>query len=99
MSFINLPDGTLESIGNISGALDHIDVKGTSTTPDFSLDIGGDGPAIRAGWARIHLPVESIEHGTRRLLAFGADAEVLGPAALRRSVVDALAATQSRYTA
>ena len=34
-------DGTLESIGNFSGALDHIDVKGTSTTPDFSLDIGG----------------------------------------------------------
>lgn len=34
-------DGTLESVGHFSGALDQIDVKGTSTTPDFSLDIGG----------------------------------------------------------
>ncbi|MBK5298195.1 MAG: hypothetical protein JJE40_13645 [Vicinamibacteria bacterium] len=34
-------DGTLESVGEFSGALDQIAVKGTSTTPDFSLDIGG----------------------------------------------------------
>jgi uncharacterized protein involved in outer membrane biogenesis len=34
-------DGTLESVGAFAGALDRIDVKGTTTTPDFSLDIGG----------------------------------------------------------
>jgi len=34
-------DGTLESSGNFGGALDQIGVKGTTTTPDFSLDIGG----------------------------------------------------------
>jgi len=34
-------DGTLESIGVFAGALDQIDVKGTSSTPDFSLDVGG----------------------------------------------------------
>jgi hypothetical protein len=34
-------DGTLESKGAFAGALDQIDVKGRSTTPDFSLDIGG----------------------------------------------------------
>ena len=34
-------DGTLESKGDFAGALDQIDVKGHSTTPDFSLDIGG----------------------------------------------------------
>lgn len=34
-------DGTLDSVGNFTGGLDQIDVKGTSTTPDFSLDIGG----------------------------------------------------------
>jgi hypothetical protein len=34
-------DGTLESKGAFTGALDRIDVTGRSTTPDFSLDIGG----------------------------------------------------------
>ena len=39
-------DGTLESIGQFGGAIDHIDVKGTTTTPDFSLDIGGKPQAL-----------------------------------------------------
>lgn len=34
-------DGTLESTGSFGGRLDQIDVKGTTTTPDFGLDIGG----------------------------------------------------------
>jgi hypothetical protein len=34
-------DGLLESAGTFGGALDQIDVKGTSKTPDFSLDVGG----------------------------------------------------------
>lgn len=33
--------GTLDSKGTFGGTLDQIDVKGTTTTPDFSLDIGG----------------------------------------------------------
>ena len=33
--------GILDSTGGFSGTLDQIDVKGTTTTPDFSLDIGG----------------------------------------------------------
>jgi hypothetical protein len=34
-------DGTLESVGKFDGALDQINVQGSSTTPDFSLDLGG----------------------------------------------------------
>ena len=33
--------GTLESRGSFTGPLDQIGVKGSTTTPDFSLDIGG----------------------------------------------------------
>ena len=33
--------GILDSTGRFSGTLDQIDVKGTTTTPDFGLDIGG----------------------------------------------------------
>ena len=33
--------GMLKSVGEFSGSLEEIDVKGTTTTPDFSLDIGG----------------------------------------------------------
>jgi hypothetical protein len=33
--------GTLDSTGSFGGTLDQIDVKGTTTTPDFGLDIGG----------------------------------------------------------
>lgn len=34
-------DGLLESAGAFDGVLDQIAVKGTSKTPDFSLDVGG----------------------------------------------------------
>lgn len=34
-------DGLLESAGTFGGALDQIEVKGTTKTPDFSLDVGG----------------------------------------------------------
>jgi hypothetical protein len=33
--------GILKSIGEFSGQLEEIDVKGTTTTPDFSIDVGG----------------------------------------------------------
>jgi hypothetical protein len=34
-------DGTLQSSGSFTGAVDKIEVRGTTVTPDFSLDIGG----------------------------------------------------------
>lgn len=33
--------GILKSVGTFSGRLDEIDVRGTTTTPDFSIDVGG----------------------------------------------------------
>lgn len=52
---------------------------------------------IQPGWTCIHLPIESIAHGTRRVLAFGTEAEVLGPPVLRRAVTQAVSALQARY--
>jgi hypothetical protein len=33
--------GILQSVGEFSGQLEEIDVRGTTTTPDFSIDVGG----------------------------------------------------------
>ena len=33
--------GILKSVGEFSGHLDEIDVRGTTSTPDFSIDVGG----------------------------------------------------------
>ena len=33
--------GILKSLGEFSGQLDEIDVRGTTSTPDFSIDVGG----------------------------------------------------------
>jgi hypothetical protein len=41
LSTIKGISGILDSTGRFSGTLDQIDVKGTTTTPDFGLDIGG----------------------------------------------------------
>lgn len=57
------------------------------------------GRPLPDGWSRVLLPIESIEHGTRRVLGWGLEAQVLGPAPLRRAVVQALAAMQARYAA
>lgn len=54
-------------------------------------------PAARPGWVQVQLPIESVEQGARRLLAWGAEVEVLAPAALRRRLLAELAATRERY--
>lgn len=38
------------------------------------------------GWHEVQLNVESIEHGARQLLAFGAEIEVVAPAALKKEI-------------
>jgi predicted DNA-binding transcriptional regulator YafY len=38
---------------------------------------------VRPGWREALMSVESIEHGARQLLAYGADIEVLAPVELR----------------
>ncbi len=41
----------------------------------------------RSDWREVLMPIESIEHGARQLLAFGAEVEVIEPAALRAQIV------------
>jgi predicted DNA-binding transcriptional regulator YafY len=56
----------------------------------------GDSP-VRLGWITVLMPIESIEHGARRLLSYGAEAEVIAPPALRQRLLDELEATWARY--
>jgi predicted DNA-binding transcriptional regulator YafY len=46
-----------------------------------------DRTRARAGWREVLIPIESIEHGARQLLALGAEVQVIEPAALRAQVV------------
>ena len=55
--------------------LDYVPVPGAST-----------GARSQSGWQEVLLPIESIEHGTRQVLGFGAEMEVLLPPALRAEV-------------
>ena len=50
-----------------------------------------------AGWRRVTIPIESIAHAAAQALRLGAQAEVLEPAALRRELVDRVAAMAAIY--
>jgi predicted DNA-binding transcriptional regulator YafY len=52
-------------------------------------------PLERKDWQEVLLEVESIEAGARQVLGFGAEAEAIGPPALRR-LVQTLAAQMAR---
>lgn len=49
------------------------------------------------GWAKLTLPIESIEHAADQFLGLGIEVEVLAPAALRRLLRQRLKAISSRY--
>jgi predicted DNA-binding transcriptional regulator YafY len=49
------------------------------------------------GWREVTLPVESLEHGVVELLRLGGEAEVVGPAELRRLMGEAAEALARRY--
>lgn len=53
--------------------------------------------AAAPGSERLRIPIESIEHATRQLLSLAPEVEVLGPAALRRSIVARLKTHQRLY--
>ncbi|MFJ6754956.1 helix-turn-helix transcriptional regulator [Streptomyces sp. NPDC091273] len=55
------------------------------------------GPADADGWVRVLLPVESEAIAVGDLLRLGAEAEVLGPPALRRALAETVAALAGRY--
>ncbi len=52
-------------------------------------------PCEPAGWAEVQVPIESVRHAAHEMLRLGAEAVVLGPAALR----DALRATAAEMVA
>lgn len=56
-------------------------------------------PADAQARTRLRIPIESIDHATRQLLALAPEVEVLGPAALRRSIVARLEQHQRLYQA
>jgi predicted DNA-binding transcriptional regulator YafY len=45
--------------------------------------------ATSTEWARVQIPIESIEHAAKEMLRLGPEAEVLGPPALRERVAHA----------
>jgi predicted DNA-binding transcriptional regulator YafY len=55
------------------------------------------GPPDVAGWTRVVLPIESIEHAQADLLRLGGDAEVLAPPELRRQRAETAAAIVQVY--
>ncbi|WP_375485985.1 helix-turn-helix transcriptional regulator [uncultured Jatrophihabitans sp.] len=50
------------------------------------------------GWVEARVPVESVRHGVHALLQLGAEAEVLGPPALRSAVADEARGLAARYS-
>jgi predicted DNA-binding transcriptional regulator YafY len=55
------------------------------------------GPAGAGGWTEVRLPVESTPVAVTDLLRLGAEAEVLGPPALREAVAATVAELARRY--
>lgn len=53
--------GTLSSVGDFKGQLDRIVIDGATTTPDFSLDVGGHPMPLRT---RFHAIVDGINGDT-----------------------------------
>jgi predicted DNA-binding transcriptional regulator YafY len=51
----------------------------------------------RADWQDVLMPIESIEHGARQLLAFGGEIEVLDPPELRAKIVQDANAILARH--
>ena len=59
---------------------------GNARIQAVTLPAAGPVPPDRPRWREVLMPIESIEHGARQLLGFGAEVEVLEPAELRTQV-------------
>jgi len=53
----------------------------------------------KTDWQDVLMPIESIEHGARQLLAFGGEVEVLEPPELRAKIVEDARAIIARHVA
>ncbi len=52
---------------------------------------------IPKGWVQFLLPIESVEHGVRQLLGFGAEVKVLQPASLKISLIEEIQRLRLQY--
>ncbi|MEK7892809.1 YafY family protein [Burkholderia contaminans] len=52
---------------------------------------------VPPGWKAFLMPIESIEHGARKLLGFGAHVKILGPQALKDEFLEALVQVNALY--
>ena len=59
--------------------------------------VAAAGPADRAGWHRIEIPIESDEAAVGDLLRLGPEVQVLAPASLRRAMRRAVGALHAVY--
>ncbi|MBL0919082.1 MAG: YafY family transcriptional regulator [Hydrogenophaga sp.] len=55
------------------------------------------GGQVPAGWRCVVWPLESVEHGARQILGYGAEVEVLEPAALRAEIAAQAEAIRARH--
>lgn len=51
----------------------------------------------RAGWQRVTIPIESVEHAAAELMAVGAECEVIAPAELREKLAQSAGAMARLY--
>lgn len=54
---------------------------------------------VPPGWKAFLMPIESIEHGARKLLGYGPHVKVLGPQALKDQFIDELSQVKALYQA
>ncbi len=60
--------------------------------PDAPLD-----DKLPSSWAHFLLPMESVEHGVRQMLGFGAEVKVLEPSALKTALLQELTRLNAAY--
>lgn len=56
-------------------------------------------PDAPEGWQCVSVPIESIEHGARQVLAYGAEVQVIAPQALRQEVLRLASRVLERHAA
>jgi len=52
---------------------------------------------VPSGWKAFLMPIESIEHGARKLLGYGAHLKILGPQALKDQLIEELSQLKTLY--
>lgn len=66
-------------------------VNATPVSPDAG------NAAVPPGWKAFLMPIESIEHGARKLLGYGTHVKIFGPQALKDQFIDELSQMKALY--